>query len=256
MSPSPPTRSSGNLLGRVSTKKRILSLDVSTKAGYCVLDSDESSGAVEVELVSQGLLRLPKPSDFEEPYPWNYIKAADKAADILVELILAVKPDVVVVEETNLAKARYTQKLLEFLHYALIHRIGEKVSAGFVTVPVFYLSSMVWRQKLGLVMTKEDKGNNKLLKQAKAAYAEAKKTFVPATVVSARGKVSHTKPKSLQAFKKELGITGKVDAKDLAVRFVNEKYGLNLEKADNDVADAVCIATAFAMGARHCDGRK
>jgi hypothetical protein len=239
-----------------TTKKRVLALDVSTKAGWCVLDSDEVSGAVEMELVSQGLLMLPKPSDFEDPYPWSYIKAADAAADILVELIVRVQPDAVVVEETNLAKARYTQKLLEFLHYALIHRIGEKVSAGFLTVPVFYLSSMVWRQKLGLVMTKADKGNNKLLKQAKAAYAAAKKTFVPQQVVSPRGKVSYTKPKSLQAFKKELGIVGKVDAKDLAVRFVNERFGLNLEKVDNDVADAVCIATAFAAGARHCDGRK
>jgi hypothetical protein len=167
-----------------TTKKRVLALDVSTKAGWCVLDSDEVSGAVEMELVSQGLLMLPKPSDFEDPYPWSYIKAADAAADILVELIVRVQPDAVVVEETNLAKARYTQKLLEFLHYALIHRIGEKVSAGFLTVPVFYLSSMVWRQKLGLVMTKADKGNNKLLKQAKAAYAAAKKTFVPQQVVS------------------------------------------------------------------------
>ncbi len=237
-------------------KKRVLSLDVSTKAGFCVLDYDDSSGSVQVELQSQGLIRLPKPSDFKQDlYPWCYLKSAAAAADQLVELILRVQPSVIVVEETNLAKARYTQKLLEFLHYALIQKIGEKFTAGIIACPVFYLSSMVWRQKLGLVMTKADKGNNKQLKEAKAAFAAAKKAFVPQEVVSKRGKVTRTKPKSLQAFKKEMGITGKVDAKDLAVRFVNEKYGLGLEKKDNDTADAVCIATAFAMGARPCDGK-
>jgi hypothetical protein len=237
-------------------KKRVLALDVSTKAGYCVLDYDDSSGHVEVVLVNSGLLKLPKPSDFKQHlYPWCYIRAAGAAADQLVELILSVHPDVIVVEETNLAKARYTQKLLEFLHYALVQKIGEQFTAGAIAAPVFYLSSGVWRQTLGLVMDKADKKNNKLLKQAKEAFAAAKAAFVPQEVVSRRGRVSKTKPKSLQAFKKELGITGKVDWKDLAVRYVNEKYDLGFEKSDNDIADAICIATAFAMGARPCDGK-
>ncbi len=237
-------------------KKRVLSLDVSTKAGYCALDYDDTVSPVESELVNSGMLKLPKPSDFKQlPYPWCYIRAAAAAADELVEMILSVKPDVIVVEETNLAKARYTQKLLEFLHYALIHKIGEKFTAGAIAAPVFYLSSGVWRQTLGLVMAKADKKNNKLLKQAKAAHAAAKASFVPHTTFDKKGRPKTTKPRSLQSFKKELGIVGKVDAKDLSVRFVNERFAFELEKSDNDVADAICIALAFAAGARPCDGK-
>lgn len=234
----------------MSESTRTLALDVSTHTGYAVLDSEggERAGApaTTITLVTSGKLDLPRPGDFGDTYPWNYMHAAKAAAEKLVELVVQMGPDVIVVEETNLGKQRYSQKLLEFLHYALMNLIGEKTTAGAVSAPVFYLTSSEWRSHLGMKMTKGDKKNNQRRKLAMERHTAYMATFVPS--VNAQGKTS--KPKSLHSFKKDLGVSGKVDWKDLSVRFANEKYGKNFEKVDNDESDAICLATAFATGAR------
>lgn len=238
----------------MSDTTRTLALDVSTHTGFAVIDDEKTDQGRKVDLVGSGKLELPRPGDYPaETYPWNYLHAARAAAEVIVELVVKTNPDVIVVEETNLGKQRYSQKLLEFLHYALMNLIGERTTAGAVSAPVFYLTSSEWRSHLGMKMTKGDKSNNKLLKRAKELHAAAAKAFAPQPIPSKRGgKVKFTKPKSLQAFKKELGITGKVDWKDLSVRFVNEKYGRHFEKCDNDETDAICLASAFATGCRPC----
>lgn len=68
-----------------------------------------------------------------------------------------------------------------------------------------YVDTSAWRSKLKVRMTKEDSAHNKLVK-AKA-------------------------------------IRGKITTKHLAVRWVNDKYDLNLKLKDNDIADAISVAT-------------
>lgn len=228
---------------------RTLSLDVAGITGYAVLRTEEThqdgEKSTSVILEKHGKLKLPKPKDFgDEIYPWNYIHASKAAAEQLVALAVEVHPDVIVIEETNLAKARYSQKLLEFFHNALLNKISESYTAGILTMPVFYLSSQVWRTALGLVMSKDDKKNNKLVKLAKEKHAIAVNL----------AKIAGKKPPSLQSIKKDLGVAGKVNWKKLALRFANDKYSLNLQPKDDDIADAICVGTAFAVGARPCDG--
>lgn len=208
---------------------RYLSLDVSTKTGYAVLDENKETAdsTPEVSLRETGLLKLPKKIDEYGTYPWSYVYAAREQARQLAALVARVAPDVVVLEETNLGKQRYSQKCLEFLHNALLTELEKfPESRGMLTPPVFYISSSKWRQALGLTMSKDDKKNNQLVKKAEA----------------------------LGVSKKSLGVRGKIKAKHLAIRYVNERFGLALKVKDNDLADAVALGCAMIAGAATCTG--
>ena len=214
---------------------RILSLDVSSKTGYAVLDidEDEDKTLLGMQLFDYGLVRMPTPLDEAGIYPWNYLAASKEMGVELCKLVAKYDPRVVVVEEVNKARARYSQKLLEFLHSALLNNLSN-ITNGVQTPAVFYLSTSEWRSRLEIRLSKEDKKNNGKLNKAKR---------------NAGGDVRLVD-------KKILGIKGKVTPKHLAVRYVNEKFGLDLKIKDNDIADAVCLGKAFALGARPCDGQE
>ena len=207
---------------------RILALDVSSKTGFGVLDveEDENKIPIGISLVQYGLIKMPVPLDEAGTYPWNYIVASKKMGQVLAKLVSDIKPRVVVVEETNKGRQRYSQKLLEYLHSALLTYISLDTEAP----AVFYLSTSEWRSALGIRLSKEDKKNNQKLSKAKKASVD--------------GKVD----------RKALGVKGKLTPKHLSVRYVNKKFGLQLKLMDNDISDAICLGDAFAFGARPCTG--
>jgi Holliday junction resolvasome RuvABC endonuclease subunit len=208
---------------------RVLALDISTKAGYAVVFNAAGPGETPApSLEKHGRLELEAPvlSFGSKVYPWNYLRACSQMALRLFALIRDETPDVIVIEETNLGKSRYAQKILEWIHCALL------ISLENNSYPIVYLSSSSWRQALGLTLTKEDKKNNAKLSKAKRQAA------------TTGGKLD----------KKALGIRGKVNKKHVALRYVNETYGLKLKVKDNDSADAICLATAYFKNAERCDG--
>jgi hypothetical protein len=203
----------------------VLALDISTKTGYAVLNEN-------LDLISKGLVRLPKKINEYGPYPWCYYTAAKDMADSLMELFVFHKPDFVVIEETNGSRARYTQKILEFLHYAFLSSFfAPDLPDRFSKIK--YVNSSEWRKVLGMLLSKEDKKNNQLLNKAKR----------------------NAKNSGLDLDKSKLGIKGKVTKKHLSVRYVNGKFGLALKIKDNDIADAICLGTAYISGANVCDGK-
>ncbi len=205
---------------------KLLSLDVSTKTGFAVLEQDDEEHSVE--LLEYGLMKMEKKVlDYGE-YPWAYLHASRAMSKQIIELVQRIQPDVIVVEETNLGKARYSQKLLEFLHQALLMGLSESL----LSIPVFYLSTSEWRHAIGMKMTAEDKKSNAKLKKAKVA-----------------AKAAGTKVDN-----KALGIRGKVGWKHLSVRHANATFGLSLLQKDEDKADAICMALGFLQGARPCNG--
>lgn len=201
---------------------RILCLDISTHAGYAVFDDGQ--------LAFYGIVKNLDVVDKFGTYPSNYWLAASNIAQQLAELVKNYNPDVIVVEETNLGKQRYTQKLLEFIHCHFL----AFTRAMNVVDKITYISSSAWRKTIGVSLSKEDKKNNSKVYRAKKV---AKETGV-----------------SVHAAKKALGVKGKVNKKHVAVRFVNEKFGLSLKVKDNDIADAICLGVAYQSGAQHCDG--
>lgn len=207
---------------------RLLSLDLSTHAGWALFDL--SDGPPTPLLLNYGVLELPSTAIKMGPgfYPWNYRHAANTIADQVLELVRKIKPDRIVIEETNLGKQRYSQKILEWVHKAVLDLLALDMDITDVT----YISTSSWRSCLELRLTKEDKRSNSRLSRAK----------------------SKAKKKGQKLDKKKLGVKGRKNWKHLAIEFVNKKYDLALKVKDNDVADAICLGTAFLRGAGLCDG--
>lgn len=176
-----------------------------------------------------GTIKTDKPVYDYGPYPWNFYTVSQTLAQEMYSLVKKHKPDVVVIEETNLGRNRMSQRQLEWIHCCVMTALVDEVK-----LPVVYLSSSAWRQALGLVLTKEDKKNNAKLSKAK--------------------KLAATGGSSIHEAKKKVGVKGKVNHKHLSVRYVNEHFGLNLKMKENDIADAICVATGYYLGARHSTG--
>jgi hypothetical protein len=206
-----------------------LAFDISTKTGYSVFHQNKATQ--EITLKNYALERLQKDLKNYGEYPWNYLYAARDLSANLAKIVAEVNPDVIVIEETNKGRNRYSQKILEFLHNSLLISL-DKYRKDTLTPAVFYLNSSEWRGRLGLKLSKEDKVNNKILKNAKD-FSEASKTKLD---------------------KSKLGVRGKIGKKHIAIRWVNATYDLNLKMKDNDIADSIGVGTAFLMGARVCDG--
>jgi len=196
----------------------LLSLDISTSTGWALFvdGKRECSGKLpKVVIVDFNVNKDPQKSP---AYPYNIVAAAEKVVDQIEELIGTLGADVLVVENTNKGKNRNTQRALEFIHFAFLKRIQNKL-------PMSYMDTSEWRSAVGLWMSKEDKKANAALSKAKRA-----------------AKAAGTK-----LDKKALGIKGSVNKKHLAVRMSNELYGLKLLQQDNDEADAILMGRAFVI---------
>lgn len=202
---------------------RLLALDLSSKTGWALFESIQDAKAKPKD---HGLLTLKKTvKDFGE-FPSNYLIAAKSQAKLVLDLVKEKEPNIVVIEEINLGRSRYTQKYLDFLHCCIIDGLVED---GVKTV---YISSSSWRKKLTITNSKEDRAANTALSKAK----------------------SLAKKQGVALDKKTLGIKGKITKKHLAVRWCNENFGYDFKISDNDICDAICLGCSYLMGAELCDG--
>lgn len=205
---------------------KLLALDISKRApGWSVIDFVEGT---ELHLARWGVIPNEKHTLTYGPYPDCYRLAASDVATPLLALIEEHNPDVVVVEETNLGKNRYTQKLLEFIHLSF----QQLVRLHYPDMKLVYISSSQWRSTMGIGLTSAQKYQNGKLSRAKKS-AEAK---------------------GLKVDKKALGIAGRVTKKHAAVNFVNDKFHLGFKVKDNDIAESICLGLAYINNSPVCDG--
>lgn len=204
---------------------RILALDLSTHSGYAIFEGETGS---KPSLLNYNTIHLGEPVHGFGPYPACYRVAARTMARKLLNNVAASEIDVVIIEEINLGRNRYTQKLLENIHTAVL----DELETWPKLKEVVYLDSSEWRHNLGLRMSKEQKRSNAKLSKAKRTAATSR----------------------VALDKKVLGIRGKISAKHLSVAHANEVYGLKLKMKDNDVADAICLGLAYCNKATPCDG--
>lgn len=203
---------------------RILTLDISSKMGWAVLEGDPGEDATPV-IKHNGRITL-QALGYENvaavgPYPWSFLSVARLLTQEVTTLYRTYEPDKIVIEDTNESRNRYAQKLLEFIHCTVLQSFS-----GFQESKVVYIPVGSWRSALELKMSKEDRKNN-------AQVSKARKMGVA---------------------KKELGVKGRVTKKHLAIRFVADTYGIKLKVKDNDIADAICLGVAFLRGARPSEG--
>lgn len=218
---------------------RVLALDLSTNTGWALLEGE--MGQIP-RIIETGTVANDQPVSAFGEFPWNTYDAALSIASRVSQEIdhLAHQPDstwkprgladVIVIEQTNKPGRfgnRYSQKLLEFIHCLLLGMLKDRVR--YPNINVVYVNTSDWRKIVGANLTKADKALNvKVRKLKKAGDKEALK---------------------------KLGVRGKIGKKHVAVRYVNQTFGLNLKMKDHDVADAICQGVAFFLGVKHCDGK-
>lgn len=202
---------------------KLLSLDISTNTGYALLDMERG-----IPLLWGNVWNEEKIETFA-PYPYSYLFAAEAIAGTIYDIVVRHNPDQIVIEETNKGKNRYTQKILEFLHCCVLKKFAECT----ISRNIFYISTSVWRQKVGIELTKEQKKANAKLSKAKS---------------KAGGKLTYDQ-------KKALGLKGRTTKKHVAVEVANARFGLQLLQKDNDIAEAIMLGIAFIEGAALANGK-
>lgn len=198
---------------------KVLALDLSTKTGWAILSQENDI----IRLLDHGLIQVTECK--EKQYPWSYLEKAKQIADGILQ-ILPSDVDHIVIEETNGSRARFTQKMLEFIHAAVLSTFYFDMAMPLDKIN--YVDTSQWRKVLGITLNKEQKKANAKLSKAKRK------------AITDKAKLD----------KKALGIRGKITPKHLSVIYANETYGLNFKVKDNDRADALALGTAFLKGAK------
>lgn len=211
---------------------KVLALDVSTKTGWAFFQ--------DAQLVSFGLVEKMHSIDGYGEYPLNFMLCAADMANQVSQLAMQHKPDVIVIEETNKTGrfgSRHSQKLLEFIHLAIIQKIGH-------AWPLKYINTSDWRKQLNLSVAetkKKAKPFLKELKRLKGEHAKADKK---------QKKAVKAELDKLKKTLKDKCIHGKIDKKSISVAFVNLHFTMALKKGDNDISDAICLGEAYVRGVK------
>lgn len=193
----------------------LLSLDISSKTGWALFNDTTK------KLANYGSLVLPQKINKYGKHPWGTFLAAKGLAQLIEGVVDLYSVDKIVIEETNGARARFTQKFLEYCHFAVLDILLDK--------EVFYINTSEWRKISGVRLDKEQKKQN--------------------------AKLSKSKRLNPKVDKKTLGISGKTTLKHVAVKRAKELYGVELKQKENDIADAILLGHAFLNGAAICTGK-
>lgn len=214
----------------------IISLDLSGKPGYAILKDGIrlSSGTSKP---SRDL------SVIKDVYPWTYIRFAEEVSQLLLERLdfqlqgFKYHPrdiNAVVIEETTSSSQNYSQKRLEFIHYAVLKLLRTYCK----NAEFFYIRDGVWKSLTQARLTKDEKNNNAKISRLKAKKRkenpELKKIIVK----------KDTKGNQVR----------KITEKDAYIRRANEVFGLDLQREDEDQAAALLLGLAYFLGAPKCDG--
>jgi len=231
---------------------KVLSLDISSETGWSLFDN--------AKLISYGQSISSVRGGQEGDYPLNIIRAAKLMADELAVIIKENDVHFVVIEETNLGKNRYSQKVLEFFHCVIVDTIN--AFSGKSETQIKYLDSSEWRAALGLALSSDQRKENKNIKnereEQKAIFErgwwnENNESFQKE--ILELGKRDSNKIKKiynarcnkyiLDNMRKFRTKSKKVNFKHLSVQYVNSNYDLNFKMKDNDIADSICLGEAF-----------
>lgn len=198
----------------------LIALDVSSKCGYAFFKNGE--------LAHYGtLFPEKKVTDFGS-YPSNFMVFAEFISiNIVAEIqkFIEANPEKyeVVIEETNAGRNNYSQKMLEFIHFALIKRLNE------IALRPKYIRTGVWRKICDANQSNEEKKLNAQISRIKRKTGKK--------VAKIDGKV-----------------VGKRTRKHSALRAFQAHFSIELARKMEDAAEAALIGLAFMRGAPICDG--
>lgn len=189
---------------------RVLALDLSTKTGWAWFVDEKliDFGTLETKVDGFNLRTRP---ERHPNYPWNIFRSTERVSEIVIyDILLKMDtfPDVVVIENTVKGKNRHTQRILEWIHCWVLHKMSD-TSVVPVMPTVKYIDPSEWRHAIGAKMSVEEKKHNK-------------------EIIAA-------------------GKRGKISKKHVTLRVVNEKWGMKLRPKDNNTADAIGIGWGWCV---------
>lgn len=198
--------------------ERILALDMSTKTGWSLIESDGK----DFKLLEHG--KIDKSSEPEGQYPGNFVDWAVDVADSIWDIVLKKKATTLVIEETSAgSKAIYSQKILEWIHFSIASRIKESYN-----IKAIYLMTEQWRRETGCLMSKEESKHNKDVKK----YKEKNGTKIAYDISTGKR-------------------IGKITRKHVNIRRANEVFAdfltEPLRKKDEDTADSLLLAYCYHL---------
>lgn len=196
--------------------ERVLSLDLSTKTGYCLLVSSDRGMILE----AYGQIdKVSCPED--ESYPSSYVTWAYKCFEKVEELIECLNPDVLVVEEVTRSKNALTQKILDYIHFLVAKFIQE------TGIRAIFFQTGEWRKEVGSYMSKTEKEQNKYVKEYK------------------------DKTGKKLARDKNNKVIGKVTKKKVTIRLINDIFKSQLKillgPSEDDTADAIALSYCYYL---------
>lgn len=203
----------------------VVSIDLSTKPGYAVFFNGK--------LQSSGTLFADKKTGDFGSYPYNYMYLAQHTVNKIMEQVI--KPilhsdhrPLVVLEETTASSQNYSQKILEFIHLALLQVLR------IYYIEVRYIRDGAWKRLVGATQSKEERNHNARLSRYKKKHNK-----VIGKLKDKEGKLKRAR---------------KLDAKDYALRALRDIYNLDFNREQEDECDAILIATAYLWGCPVADG--
>ena len=200
----------------------MLALDPSYHLGYAVLEYDSN------KLVEYGTEHLPD-GDYGE-MPWDAVDKADHMALSVLNLVKKWQPYAVCIEQTNKGRNRWSQKGLEFLHYAMLKALRP------TGLPIYYIDTSAWRKTLDMSLSKIQKLHNaKIGKLKKEAKGDRKK---------------------FAKLKKDAGVKGKIGKKHVSLFKAVELFEIDFKMKQENELEAALQGYAFLKGCPLSDPRK
>jgi hypothetical protein len=192
-----------------------VALDISTKTGFAIF-SDKS-------LINYGTIFQEKSPLQFGPYPIGFVLFAEKVSQDVLSLVQGSGAKEVVIEETNASRQNYSQKILEFIHFAVVKALHSN------DIKINYVRTGVWRQITDSNQSSEEKKLN--------------------------AKISRIKKKTGKKIAKIDGkVVGKKTRKHSSLRSFASHFGIELKRKEEDAAEAALLGLAFIRNAPVCDG--
>lgn len=186
---------------------KVLSLDLSTKSGWAVFENGKLSNYGRIDIVDKKDIKNKIDyKNFNNATLVSIFQALYEFYTRFNLLMKEIKPDFVVIEQTNLGRQRISQKVLEWLHLLICLIVVTHIRQ----FPI-YIDSSDWRKTVGLRLSKDDKKHNKDIRKRKG-----------------RGIIN----------KKHLALR-------IANEKFLDVFGSPLKVKDNDIADAVLVGVAW-----------
>ncbi len=133
---------------------RILSLDISSKTGWAILEDGK--------LITYGRIDVPCE---DNSWPLGIHTWAKNTATAVFELIQNTECEKIVIERANSSRFRSSQNFLDWIHYSLIDMC---INNDYFT-KLRYTDSAKWRRLCEIKLNSEQKKQNKLARQASKA---------------------------------------------------------------------------------------